>query len=164
MWHVSGQPDVKSSYRKPCFLFCHQHSSNPDRWSVTGEAFPVMRLLQRNPFIQQTSVKTCCVPGLGTWTSKIIKHNHPHFSWHCGSLILFMACLILSSNDEHLVSIIYVIIHRPFFFFAQKSVPRGSSRTDLLGFSPISRCVSIFRRVTRPLEPNLTWFDYRNLS
>ena len=126
--------------------------------------FPVMRLLQRNPFIQQTSVKTCCVPGLGTWNSKIIKHNHPHFSWHCGSLILFMACLILSSNDEHLVSIIYVIIHRTFFFFAQKSVPRGSSRTDLLGFRPISRCVSIFRRVTRPLEPNLTWFDYRNLS
>ena len=96
--------------------------------------FPVMRLLQRNPFIQQTSVKTCCVPGLGTWTSKIIKHNHPHFSWHCGSLILFMACLILSSNDEHLVSIIYVIIHHPFFFFLHKSLsledPQGQIYWD----------------------------------
>lgn len=134
-----------------------------EAWLV--RLFPVMGLLQRNPFIQQTSVKTCHVPGLG-WPrdSKIIKHNHPHFSWHCGCLILFMACLTLSSNDEHLASIIYVIIHHSFLFFAQKSVPKGSSRTDLLGFSPISRCISTFRRVTRPLEPNLTWFNYKNLS
>lgn len=91
--HVSGQPDVKSSFQKSRFMFFHQHSFRPDIWDVTGE-----------DFFQSWDFSTDCIQSFSKprwkpamfqvmgwpWDSKIIMHNHPHFS----SSILFMAFIL----------------------------------------------------------------------
>ena len=96
IWHVSGQLDVKSSCRKSCFLFHHQHSFKPDTWDVTGEAFSSPGI---SPELIQSFSEAWWKPTMfqvlgWPWDSKIIKHNHAHFSGNHGNCILFTASVL----------------------------------------------------------------------
>lgn len=99
------------------FLFCHQHFSNPDIWGVTGEAFsshetsPEKSIHSANLGENLPCSRPWVDPEIQRWLRTTI-----HTLRCRGSLILFMACLPLSSHNEHLVSIIWVIIHHPFLF------------------------------------------------
>lgn len=107
-----------------------------------------------HPFIQQTLVKICHIPGLGSAL-------RPRDNWVQPSTFLLMMwkpylvyglCLLMMNTWPASSMWSFII---PSSLFCTKPVPRWRSRMDLLGFSSISRCVSTFRRVTRPLEPNL---------